>query len=610
MGAINLLSALLSHPPGRLHALLRLVPTEVLDTSRTFTLLAGVFLLLTAWGLRRGKRRAFVAALFLGAVSVPVNLLKSFDFEEATVAAALLFFLGLSGEAFTVKSRELSARALRSRVLWITVALALYAVLGSLWVRVGLTGDASLGKAAQEAAYRLLGLGGPTLPTGVPRLDHRHRMMTWFLDSLPLTGLTMLSLVAIFALGPVTHRGRHRAGRERTRELLGSYGVSTVSSFALEPEVDYFFTENRRAVIAYRFESDTLLGIGDPIGPEEELGPILRAFDTFCREHDWRFAFFQARAELLPLYRELGWRALHIGVDPVIHVDRFALEGSAMGDVRRALRRLSAAGLEGRMFLPDTGPFDVAADPDGLYDQMRALSAEWLRARAGGEKGFCMGRFGAAALRRSWLAVAWDPSSRRVEGFVTWVPVWARRGWALDLMRRRSDSRPGVMDFLIARSVEEARRRGDRMLSLSLSALSATDESGSGRGDGEAERTRAFLREHLARFYDFKNLFRWKSKFRPEFEDRYLVYPGPLALPRVALSLVRAQSPGGLRAYFRRGTPRLPAIARPREGRAGPPGLARSPGARRPPGSSDGVAPSRRPNERRKRFQSRSRCRP
>src|SRR5262252_7266854 len=117
MGMVDLFSALLSHPSDRLLALRHLVPTDVLDTSRTFTLLAGALLLVTAWGLRRGKRRAFVAALFLCAVSVPVNLLKAFDFEEATVAAALLFLLGVSAEAFRVRSRGLSLAALRSRAL-------------------------------------------------------------------------------------------------------------------------------------------------------------------------------------------------------------------------------------------------------------------------------------------------------------------------------------------------------------------------------------------------------------------------------------------------------------------------------------------------------------
>ena len=75
MGAIDIASALLSHPPERLLQLERLLPTSVLDTSRTFTLIAGALLVLAAWGLRRGKRRAFVFALFLCAVSVPVNVL-------------------------------------------------------------------------------------------------------------------------------------------------------------------------------------------------------------------------------------------------------------------------------------------------------------------------------------------------------------------------------------------------------------------------------------------------------------------------------------------------------------------------------------------------------
>lgn len=85
------------------------------------------------------------------------------------------------------------------------------------------------------------------------------------------------------------------------------------------------------------------------------------------------------------------------------------------------------------------------------------------------------------------------------------------------------------------------------MLSLSLSALAKVEQ------EREApERVRSFLMEHLARFYDFGSLFQWKRKFAPSFEDRYLVYPDPLALPRVVLALARAQSPGGLRSYFRR----------------------------------------------------------
>jgi hypothetical protein len=62
---------------------------------------------------------------------------------------------------------------------------------------------------------------------------------------------------------------------------------------------------------------------------------------------------------------------------------------------------------------------------------------------------------------------------------------------------------------------------------------------------------RQFLMDALARYYDFKGLFRWKKKFDPVFEDRYLVFEDPLTLPRVARALLRVQTPAGLWSYLR-----------------------------------------------------------
>ena len=91
------------------------------------------------------------------------------------------------------------------------------------------------------------------------------------------------------------------------------------------------------------------------------------------------------------------------------------------------------------------------------------------------------------------------------------------------------------------------------MLSLALSALVQVDAvTGESLPGPTADPTRAFLIEKLSRFYDFHGLFRWKRKFSPVFEDRYLVFADALALPRIALALVRAQTPGGLWSLLRR----------------------------------------------------------
>ena len=548
MGVVDLLSAFLSHPSDRLVAIRQILPTEMLDTSRTFTLLAGALLLVTAWGLRRGKRRAFVAALFLCAVSIPFNLLKAFDFEEATVAAALMFFLGLGAGAFPVKSRQLTGAALRSRALWIALGLALYSVIGC-WIlewQFG-THEASFVHAIAEALYQLFGTGSPALE--VPRTN---RIAEWFLGSISVMSFALLTLFAIAAMRPALHRGRHRAEAQRVAALVQRHGDNSVAAFALDRDVDYFFSPNSRAVIAYRFESDTLLVIGDPIGPEEEIPPLLEEFERFCREHDWSFAFYQARPERRPLYRGRGWRTVHIGEDPVIPAARFSLEGPTVATLRRTVHRLERRGIEARSFIPGENPFDPAHDPEGMLDQLREISAEWLKLHRGGEKGFCMGRFDPHHLPQVWLTVAWDPAQRRAEAFCTYEPIWARHGWTLDLMRRRPDGIPGATEFLIAKSVEKMKQRGDAILSLSLSALARVEREVSAPGDGAADdRTREFLMERLGGFYDFKGVFRWKQKFNPEFEPRDLVYPDALDLPRIALALVRAQSPGGLLSYFR-----------------------------------------------------------
>lgn len=562
MGIVDLASALLSHPPERVLALRHLVPTDVLDTSRTFTLLAGALLLVTAWGLRRGKRRAYVTALLLCAVSVPVNLLKALDVEEATVAAGLMFALGVSADAFQVRSRELASAPLRSRVGIAALVLLAYILLGSWMLEQRFGVEPSLARAFADSAHRMFGIGPPVelVPSHALRpVDHR--VLVWYLRSLPILTLALALGAAIAALQPATHRRRHRAEAHQVATLLPS-ADSSVAWFALADDSDYFFSRNHRAVIAYRFESDTLLAIGDPIGPAEEHRPLLEEFAAYCAERDWQFAFFQARSEHLPLYRTLGWSAFHIGEEPVIDPRTFTLEGGAMGNVRRTARKAGEAGLTVRHFRPDGERFDPARLPDGWLDQLRAVSDEWLRGQ-GGERGFCMGRFDPERWGDAWVSVAWNEPAARIDAFMTWIPVPARHGWALDLMRRRSGAVAGAMDLLVVRAVEQGREHGDAMVSLSLSALARVDADASG---AEPDPVREFLIQHLARFYDFQGLFEWKRKFGPAFEDRWLVHPSPLALPRVALALVRAQSRRGLWSWIHRtrpATPRPPAVTGP-----------------------------------------------
>lgn len=102
MGGINGLTVLLPARPGRL-ALLgsllnQLAPFApsiwpVLSTGRTLALILGFFLLVIAFGLARGKRRAWQFALLLLPLSALAHLAKGLAVEEAGLS--LLLWLGL-----------------------------------------------------------------------------------------------------------------------------------------------------------------------------------------------------------------------------------------------------------------------------------------------------------------------------------------------------------------------------------------------------------------------------------------------------------------------------------------------------------------------------------
>jgi lysylphosphatidylglycerol synthetase-like protein (DUF2156 family) len=570
MGLIDLASAALSHPSDRLRALYHLVPSEVLDTSRTFTLLAGALLLVTAWGLARGKRRSFVFALFLCAVSVPVNMLKAFDLEEATVAVAMMFVLALSSDAFRVGSRALRWSDLRSGATWAVIALLAYAFAGSALVGQ-LTGrPLSPLTAFRQGGSWMFGSGGPghVLPHGLS-LGPR-RIAEWYLRSLPTLGITLMVGLMILALRPASRRLRETLAHERAEAIVREHGCATVSAFALGPGTDWFFSRTGRAMIAYRHVADVLLAMGDPMGAPEELAPLLRDFAAFAESHDWIPAFYQATPQRLPLYQELGWRAVHIGEEPILEAGSFTLKGGALAEVRRALHKADRAGLEVRFFHPRERRFEPGVADHALFLQLHDVSEQWCEAHPGGEMDLGMGRFSAERLQQAWLAVAVRTDTGRAEAFMTWEAVPARHGWTLDLMRRRSAAPPGTMELLVVRSVEAAAARGDAMLSLALSALVRVPGEHPVQEDSGAERAREFLRQRLAGFYDFDGLFRWKRKFAPRFEERYLIHPSAFALPGILLALARTQSSGGWghwlqRALSGRGTrvgPPRPAPAR------------------------------------------------
>jgi len=105
------------------------------------------------------------------------------------------------------------------------------------------------------------------------------------------------------------------------------------------------------------------------------------------------------------------------------------------------------------------------------------------------------------------------------------------RSWAgIDLMRYHPDKAvTNTMDFLLVELILWSKDEGYRQFDLAMAPL-----SGLVKEDAPAlARLFNFVFEHGERFYNFQGLRRFKKKFNPDWEPRYIAAPGYWSLPIV-----------------------------------------------------------------------------
>jgi phosphatidylglycerol lysyltransferase len=148
-------------------------------------------------------------------------------------------------------------------------------------------------------------------------------------------------------------------------------------------------------------------------------------------------------------------------------------------------------------------------------------------------------------------------SSGKACAFVTFTPIYGCLttetsatcnqpqgqgwGWALDLMRRVPDAPPGVMEFLLVRAIERFRSCGAHVVSLGMVAMADTRQE---MTPGKRQLI-SFITDRLGLLETRATLFNFKRKFHPCWESRYLVTNTTLALPRIALSVLRLRNYSG-----------------------------------------------------------------
>ncbi|HLX56308.1 MAG TPA: phosphatidylglycerol lysyltransferase domain-containing protein [Ktedonobacteraceae bacterium] len=577
MGIVNGLSVLLPSLPGRLDLLTnffsQLAPFtpsawSFIHIGRTTSLILGLYLLLLAFGLARGKQKARQLALIILPLSALTHLAKGLDVEEAAVSMALWLALYLNKPSFCVESDPYQ---MRQGIILLVVGFALillYSMVGFYFLQAQFVPHTTFGSALRSSLKHM-----SNLPTH--ELTPLTAKATWFLDSILWLSVAALLTGMFFLLRPVStgwwiafQQERLAEAREKATDLLYRYGNQAHSFFAFAPENLRYLAPDGEGMIPYRLMNNVAVILGDPLCAPQACQWIMHRFLDLCQREDWQVAIFQAHPEKLPVYRALGLHFFKIGEEAIVNPQFFTLSGSALANVRCSARRAERDGVSIRWY---EGP-----PPEDVLNQLREVSSNWLERKAGRdamEMGFSMGRLDElpeAAARADAIAdrmalgeaspqvtprlmtgVATEHNGR-VCAFATFTPIYGKKtnscatsvhntrapgcGWALDLMRRLPDAPPGVMELLIVQAIERARKRGAEVLSLGVVAMADMNEEMTVK----QRQIASFLVEHLHLLETHRSLLRFKQKFHPKWESRYMVASSTLALPKVALAILKA----------------------------------------------------------------------
>jgi len=520
VGLADMLSAIV--PKLNWDILLGAWPIVVYGTqAQTLTVVVGFFLIMLSYGLARGKKHAWRIALFLLLLSALLHVLRSGSILATIIALVLAVLLNALSSFFQAKSDPPSVwRGYTALILGLGL-VTFYTIGGFITLYKGV-----------EPLIDRFGVDGAILRI-LTRAHMRHLAhstpLFFFEHALPvlcvsavLYGMVQLFRPVAAILLPNTEK------RNLVGEHVRLHGTNSISYFALDSDKSYFFSTSGRSVISYVLEGSTAVVAGDPIGPEDEMHLILKQFTAFCQEQDWTIVFWQVRVEYVALYRGVGLHQFKIGEDAVIHVQNFTLKGGAMANIRTSAKRAEKEGLQVVFY-------QGQVTDSWHYIQMEQISHAWLASKGGCEMGFSMGHFDPKGDPEQLTVLAID-ADNKVHAFVTFVPIYGRRGWALDLMRRAPQPAPGTMELLLARSLEFMKDRNIEMASLGLAPLS--------NANGEEEtflgNSIDFLTGRFGNPAKNQSLFNFKKKFQPTWEGRYLFYSDTLSLPRIGWALYHA----------------------------------------------------------------------
>ncbi|WP_242917208.1 phosphatidylglycerol lysyltransferase domain-containing protein [Pontibacter liquoris] len=517
-GIVNVLSVITPAIPARLQFVREIFPQEVISASNGLVMVAGMILLLLAVFLLQGSRRAWVLAVILVSLSIIGHLTKAIDYEEALFATLTLCSLLYTRSAYILRPHPRYTRLSILVLVYGLLLVLLYGVIGFYYMdRVHFGLDFGLAQSIRQVLRLFFTFDNAGI-------DPRTPFARWFIFSLYSAGAAYLVFVLYGLLRPYLQKPFNSAEEKAlAATLTGKYGHSSLDYFKTYPDKLFFFTPDRQAFVSFKVWRHVAIALEDPVAAmPEAMKAAIQAFDRYCAQNGFITAYYRVSEENLPVYTLLGKKNFPIGEEAIVDLPSFTLEGGKMHANRNAIRKLTSDGFAFKVYDP---PIKA-----GLLQKLEQVSTLWLQDKGKAELTFTEGVFDAAILKDHPILTI-EKADEKVYAFLDVVPCGVPGMAVYDLIRQLPDAPNGVLDMLLCQAFLYFKAKGYRKVNMGLAPLSGID------GRSFQQKTIRYAYEHLRTFGHFKGLRKYKEKFSPAWEKKYLVYEDDYQLLQVPVAL-------------------------------------------------------------------------
>lgn len=492
-GSLLLISGIYPETPEITYILFKVLPKDIILLSRLFSNIIGILLLIISYGIYKKINSAWYISILSLLSSILFLIIKGMRYKEAITLTAVLILLIFSKDYFYRKG---SLFMIKVSNLW----LYSFLFVSFTSIRLGIS------------LYKDIDYNNSLWWNFEKNFN-----FSMFLHSSFLSILVILYFIGIkiFTPNDKSIDNKLENKNEIIKNLLDQ-SKSSRGNFALLPDKEYLFNDDSTGFIMHGKTKKNYISLGDPICDEEHFEAMLEAFYKLGKINDKNIAFYEIDEKHLKYYLNLGLKVIKIGEEGIVKLKNFSLEGSKNKKLRYIHNKLSKEGLR----------FEIINDYYKISNDLKNISDQWLKGKKASEKQFSLGNFNDKYLENFPIAVIYRDN--KIIAFSNILTTKNKNEISVDLMRYLKETPNSTMDFLFIKIMLWGKENGYESFSLGMVPLSGI------KGDFLSNywnQFGSFVYNSGNNYYHFENLKRFKNKFFPTWESRYIAYNGNFNLP-------------------------------------------------------------------------------